>query len=59
MQAKTIVDKEPAHVNSFTHKFKNTFYQPLKEKCISDMVRIGSIKIFHLSKLWKAKLFIL
>ena len=26
------------------------FSQPLKEKCVSDVVRIGSIIIFHLSK---------
>ena len=30
-----------------------------QEKCISEVVRIGSIIIFHLSKLWKAKFFIL
>ena len=28
-------------------------------KCISEVVRIGNIIIFHLSKLWKAKFFIL
>ena len=38
---------------------KNTFFQPLKEACMSDVVRIGSIIIFHQSKLWKAKFFIL
>ena len=38
---------------------KSTFSQPLKRKCISEMVRIGSIIIFHLSKLWKAKFFVL
>ena len=31
----------------------------LKRKCISEVVRIGSAIIFHLSKLWKAKFFIL
>ena len=31
----------------------------LKRKCISDVLRIGSIIIFHLSKLWKAKFSIL
>ena len=30
-----------------------------KEKCISEVARIGSIIIFHPSKLWKAKVFIL
>ena len=30
-----------------------------KENCISKVVRTGSIIIFHLSKLWKAKFFIL
>ena len=29
------------------------------EKCTSEVVRIGSIIIFHLSKLWKARFFIL
>ena len=30
-----------------------------EENCMSEVVRIGSIIIFHLSKLWKAKFFIL
>ena len=36
-------------------------YSPnlLKRKCISEVARIGSIIIFHLSKLWKAKFSIL
>ena len=38
---------------------KGTFSRPFKAKCIRDMVRIGSIIIFHLSKLWKAKFLIL
>ena len=38
---------------------KSTFSQPFKEKCTSEVIRIGSIIIFHLSKLWKAKFFIL
>ena len=38
---------------------KSTFSQRLKEKCISEVVRIGSIIILHLSKLWKANFFIL
>ena len=38
---------------------KTTFSQPFKDKCISDILRIGSIIIFHLSKLWKANFFIL
>ena len=29
------------------------------EKCVTDVVRIGSVIIFHLSKLWRAKFFIL
>ena len=37
----------------------STFSYPFKKKCISDEVRIGSIIIFHLSKLWKAKFSIL
>ena len=38
---------------------KTTFSQPFKETGISWAVRIASIIIFHLSKLWKAKFFIL
>ena len=30
-----------------------------KRKCINEVVRIGSTIIFHLSKLWKAKFFIM
>ena len=33
--------------------------KPSKEKCISDAVRIGSIIIWQLNKLWKAKFFTL
>ena len=33
--------------------------ETVKKKCIGEVVRIGSIIIFHLSKLWKAKFFIL
>ena len=36
-----------------------TFSQPCKEKCINEIVRIGSVIIFHLSKLRKAKFLIL
>ena len=35
---------------------KSTFSQPFNKKCISEVVRIGSIIILHRSKLWKAKL---
>ena len=35
----------------------STFSQPFKEKCLSEVMRIGSI--FHLSQLWKAEFFIL
>ena len=38
---------------------KSTFSQTFKEKCIIEVVRIGSIIIFHLRKLWKTKFFIL
>ena len=38
---------------------KGSFSKLLKEKCISEVVRIGSIIFFCLSKLWKAKFFIL
>ena len=36
-----------------------TFFQPFNEKCMCEVGRIASIIIFHLSKLWKAKFFIL
>ena len=42
----------------FTPKFKNSPNLP-KEKCFSEVVRIGVINIFHLGKLWKTKFFIL
>ena len=38
---------------------RDTFSQTFKEKCLSEVVVIGSIIIFHLSKLWKAKFFVL
>ena len=38
---------------------KSRFSQPFKETCMSEVVRIESIIIFHLSKLWRAKFFIL
>ena len=43
--------------NSQVQKVKSPI--SMKEKCISRVVRSGSIIIFHLSKLWKAKFFIL
>ena len=48
-------------INACTHpRSKSSFSQPFKEKCISEVVKISMIIIFHLSKLWKlAKLFIL
>ena len=38
---------------------QSTFSQLLKRKCISEVVRIDSVIIFHLCKRWKAKFFIL
>ena len=38
---------------------RNTFFRPFKEKCKSEVVRIGGIIIFHPSKLLKAKFFLL
>ena len=38
---------------------KSTFSQPFKEKCVSEVVRIGSVINFHPSKLWKARFSIL
>ena len=37
----------------------STFLKSFREECISEVVRIGSKIIFHLSKLWKSKFFIL
>ena len=34
---------------------KSTFSHHLKKTCISEVVRIGSKIVFHLSKLWKVK----
>ena len=38
---------------------KSAFSQPFKDKFISEVVRIASIIIFHLSKLWRARFSIL
>ena len=38
---------------------KSTFSQPFKEKCVSEVARICSIIIFHLSKPLKVKFSIL
>ena len=38
---------------------KSTFSQPFKEKCINEVMRMGSIIMFHLSKLRKAKFLII
>ena len=38
---------------------KRPFSQPFKEKCYSEVVRTGSMIIFNLNKLWKAKFVIL
>ena len=51
-------------INPFTPKLiENTFSQRCKEgieeKWMSNAVRIGSIIIFHCSKLWKAKFYIM
>ena len=52
---------EHEHLTLSLPSSKSTFSQPLKEKMysISDVVRVGSRIIFHLSKRWKAKFFIL
>ena len=42
-----------------THTLQAAFSQPSQEKCMGEVVRIGSEIIFDLSKLWKAKFFIL
>ena len=46
-----------ARINNFTPKFKKYIFATFQ--CISEVVRISSIVIFHLSKLWKAKFFIM
>ena len=46
--------------NPFTPKLKKVHSpSPSREKCISDVVRIGIIIICQLGKLWKAKFSIL
>ena len=45
-----------SQVNPFASRFKKCII-PTLEKYTSEIVRIGSIIIFHLSKLWKAKFF--
>ena len=45
--------------SGWTMRLEVTFSQPSKEKCICEVLRIGSIIICHLSKLWKTKFFIL
>ena len=52
----------PEMLRSFqsqVQNYKYTFSQPFQDKCISEVARIGSIIIFNLSKLWKARFFIL
>ena len=46
------------HVTLSLPSSKTTFSPPFKEKCIGEVVRIGSIIISHLSKLWNTKFFI-
>ena len=52
-----VIEESP--LLDLTHLFPRTFSQLFKEKYISEVVRNGSIIIFRLSKLWKAKFFIL
>ena len=44
---------------SWLPSWKSTFSQPFKQKCITELVRMGSLITFYLSKLWKTKFFIL
>ena len=47
-------------IDPFTpRQFESTFSQPFEAKFTSDVVRIGSLIIFHLSKLCKVKFFIM
>ena len=54
-------NQEDQNGNPFTPKFKKYIRDPkqFQEKRVSEMVRIGSIIIFRMSKLWKAMFFIL
>ena len=55
----TVNGKRARSVNPFIPYF-NTYVLPtFEEKCMSDVVRIVIIIIFHLSELWRAKFFIL
>ena len=49
----------PVELTLWFPSAKRTFSQPFKERCISEVARIGSIIIFHLGKLRKAKFFTL
>ena len=43
------------HIYTFTPRLKKHIFP---RKCITEVVRIGSMIIIHLSMLWKAKFFI-
>ena len=50
----------PSNIKAFAPKFKKYIAKPFNEKCtVCEVVRIGSIIIFHLSKLLESKFFIL
>ena len=55
--ASQIIDVDTLYQNNGNSA--STFSQTFKGKCIWVVERIGSIIIFYLSKLWKAKFFIL
>ena len=52
-------DARTSIIRPLTPHSKITFSQAFKEKCVSEVVRIGSMVIFYLGKLWKAKFFML
>ena len=57
-----VFELESERVEPFTFKFTDSKYIPqtfFKKRMLSEVVRIGSRIIFHLSKLWKTKFFIL
>ena len=55
----TIVLRQTATLAFHTPKFEKCILPTFLKRFMSEVVRIGSIIIFHLSQVWKAKFFIL
>ena len=48
---RTLLERSWMILHPFTPRFKKYILPPFKTKCVSEVVRIGCIMIFHLSKL--------